>query len=141
MPALIIAGEADLGQFMLTELGPLAVDLGWTAPSDVLPAVEDALDAYFDGAGDIAGVTDQRKLRALARVEAWRMAVNATAADIDSSTDGQSMALAGRHAQAVGRLNDALARAAAHRAEYAVAVTTATWDDHHHRRDNTGTEF
>ena len=127
MPALVIAGEADLGQFMLDELGPLASDLGWTAPSDVTAAIDDALYAYFDGDGDIADATDQRKLRALARVEAWRAAVSATAADFDSSTDGQSMALAQRHAQALGRLADARARAAQYRADYGVTVTAVTW--------------
>jgi hypothetical protein len=127
MPLPTSYDESELAAFMVTELGPLGTDLGLDA-SALAPAVDDTLFAYFgDAGGAIADATDIRKLRALARGEAWQTAVTWTAADINSSTDGQSLSMAGRHAQAVARLADARNRATRYHADNQVLVTTLTY--------------
>lgn len=75
--------EATLATFMLTELGDVAGVLEWTAQADVQEAINEALLVY--GVNDIADATDISKLRALARRQAWRSAVNSLTTRYDFS--------------------------------------------------------
>lgn len=74
MPAPTAYTEATLATFMLAELGDVAGVLGWTTQDAVQEAINEALLVY--GVDDIADATDIPKLRALARRQAWRSAVN-----------------------------------------------------------------
>lgn len=80
MPAPVAYTEAELADYLITALGETATVLGWTSATDqVEEAVNDALLAYFGGAGDVADATDIPKLRALVRVAAWQSVVRWTA--------------------------------------------------------------
>ena len=87
--------EKTLAEYMHVMLGKVAkaLDLhfGPSDAGDYAEAVNDALLAY--GAEDIAtitGSTNFQKLRALARVAAWRFVVTNFAALFDFSADGAS---------------------------------------------------
>lgn len=133
-----------LAVFMVQEVGPLGADLGLDT-SAYAAAVDDALYAFYGDAGgvisDITSVADVRKLRALARVEAWQTVVTASAADINSSTDGQSLSLSDRYAHAVGRLADARARAAQYSSDNMVLVTPITYTGDPYARPVRVSEF
>lgn len=65
-------------------LKAVATVLGWTvAAGSYTEIVNETVLAYFDGAGDLASATDIRRLRATARVEAWRAVMEETVADFD----------------------------------------------------------
>lgn len=104
--------EVGLGQFMLHELGNVAGALGWVNAQQVQPAIDEALLVY--GVADIASATDVRKLRALARVQVWRLAVQSLAADYDFRADGGDY----KRSQLFDRASKALDRAVADAAEY-----------------------
>lgn len=80
--------ESSLADFMISALGEVADTLGWATLADVQEAANDALVLY--GASDAASASNIPKLRALARVAAWRMAVASLAARFDFTTDQQS---------------------------------------------------
>ncbi len=77
--------ELSLADFMRRITGNVAAALGWTA-DDFDEAVNETLLAY--GVDELSSVTDVAKLRALARVAAWRALVDATAAEYNFSADG-----------------------------------------------------
>jgi hypothetical protein len=79
--------EAELKTFMLAAVAELGAVLGLTT-SSFAEAVNETLLAY--GVDDIADATDIPKLRALARVEAWKVAVVAAGSRIDWSEAGAS---------------------------------------------------
>lgn len=130
-----------LAVYMLSEVGPLADDLGLTVDA-LMPAVEDVLYGYFgaDG-GVITDATDTRKLRALARMEAWRTAVAWCAADFDTSADGESLSLSQRQTHAVARLTDAINRAGAWTDANAVIITNLVYTADPFYRATTASEF
>lgn len=72
MPAPSSYTEAELAEYMHRELGSAATALGFVAASSYDDAVDETLLAY--GAADIGAATLIRKLRAIARREAWAMA-------------------------------------------------------------------
>jgi hypothetical protein len=76
--------EIQLSDYMLTVTAQISTVIGLTSDS-FDEAVNDTLVAY--GVDGIASVTDINKLRTLARVEAWRTVVNATAGEHDHSSD------------------------------------------------------
>ena len=95
MPIPSAYTEKTLAEYMHLMLGKTAqaLDLhfGPDDAGDYAQAVQDALLDY--GAEDIAaisGVDGIRKLRALAKVAAWRHVVNNFAAFYDTSADGAS---------------------------------------------------
>lgn len=91
MPVPTSYTEDQLKTFMVASLADVATVLGWSvATAQVVEAVYDALFAYFGGTGAIADATDMPKLRAAARVAAWRAAVGALAAKYDVTLDSQS---------------------------------------------------
>lgn len=71
----------ELAEYMHTVLGDVAAALGWSAPDSYTEAINETLLTY--GVSDIADATDIRKLRAIARVEAWKLAVGSLAARYD----------------------------------------------------------
>lgn len=79
--------EGALAQYMHTVLGAVATALGFdVSGGDYDEAVTETLFAY--GVSAIASAADIQKLRALARREAWRLAMNETAGDFDFRADG-----------------------------------------------------
>jgi hypothetical protein len=74
--------ETQLATFMLSQLGDVADVLGWTGLPHLHEAVNETLLAY---GADIDDVTDIAKLRALARREAWRLAVTSLITRYDFS--------------------------------------------------------
>jgi hypothetical protein len=107
--------ENQLRDFMLASLQELGAVLGLTAES-FAEAVNDTLLAY--GVAEIANATNVAKLRALARVEAWRAAVAAASARIDWSEAGASF----KQSQYRAAASDGLARAQMAAAEYGEAL-------------------
>lgn len=70
--------DATLAQFMVDQLGEVAGVLGWTWDTDVHEAINETLLAY--GVATVEEAVDLRKLRALARWQAWRAAVDSLVA-------------------------------------------------------------
>lgn len=106
--------ELSLAAYMATVTSNVAAALGWTADS-FQEAVNDTLLAY--GVVAVTEATDIVKLRALAKVEAWRAVVDATAADFNFSADGGNYSREQIHQHAI----DALARAQEQAGDYTTA--------------------
>lgn len=127
--------ELQLASYMHTTLGAMATRLGWSvAVGDYSEAVNEAVAAY--GADDITSITGRenlRKLRALARREAWRSVVQSLAAYYEFSTDGQSFKPNQMGDQARKALAQAEADCAAlgvgDDASYAVAIDSVIYPD------------
>lgn len=103
--------EATLKGYMLATLSDLGTVLG-LATSNFDEAFNDALLAY--GVTDIANATDIPKLRAFAKVEAWKVAVNAASGRIDWSEAGASF----KQSQYRTAARDGLALAQSEAAQY-----------------------
>lgn len=126
MPTPSTYTESALAAFVVRELGGVATQLEWVPETpQVAEAVYDCLDAY--GVTDIADATDTAKLRALARVAAWRAAVSATAGNYTTSVEGMSFNREQVHAQAKGMLAEA-ERAASVFGVGTLSVVTSTVD-------------
>lgn len=84
--------ETSLAQFMHDELGPTARMLGYPEPADNPGVYAEAVNeaALSLGVNEISQASDIRKVRALAKREAWTMAVKALATKFDFSADGAS---------------------------------------------------
>lgn len=115
MPVPTAYTEAGLAAYMHAQLGDVATVLGWSTGAgtgNYAEAVDEALIAY--GVGDISLATDIGRLRAAARREAWRLALNSLVARTDFTVDGQQFADSQMVAAARSRLaeaeSDALAR-------------------------------
>lgn len=82
--------ESELAQFMQDSLGAVATSLGYTVslPGTYSEPINSTL--FMMGVTDISavGAADIPRLRAFAKVNAWRKAVGDTAADFDFSADG-----------------------------------------------------
>ena len=104
MPIPTIYNEPLLQHYMLNQTGNLGVVLSLTA-TNFIEAVADTLLAY--GATDIANATDIAKLRALAKVEAWKVAVAHAAGYIEFTADGSSFKANQMHQQALAGLEAA----------------------------------
>lgn len=117
--------ETELATFMLAELGNVAAALGWAVQTNVQPAIDETLLVYgVDSIAEVTGRENIRKLRAFARVEAWRLAVNSLAADYDFKADGGDYKRSQLHDQA----GQALERAQADAAEFDVSVNVISRD-------------
>lgn len=79
MPLPVSYTEQTLAEYMHAELREFALGLNWTPTASYAEAVSCAILAY--GVFSIDDCTDIAKLRALARVEAWRAAAAAVAGD------------------------------------------------------------
>lgn len=91
MPAPTTYTEAQLAAYVVTALGETASALGWVTAPTVTPALQEAVNdtLLLYGVNDIANATDPGKLRAFARVAAWRAALASLAARFAFSTDQQ----------------------------------------------------
>lgn len=94
--------EATLKAYMHAVLGPVATTLGWTVDGGSYnEAANEAIAAYgVDDVETVAGRDAIRALRAVARREAWRAVMQATASHYDLTTDGASRHRSQMHAQA-----------------------------------------
>lgn len=84
--------EETLAQYMHSELGPVADILGYQNPAGDAGIYQEAVNESLINLGisDIASVTNIRKLRAVARLQAWDMALNALSSMYDFSADGST---------------------------------------------------
>lgn len=119
MPAPTGYTEKSLAAFMLVELADVGAALAWRADGAAFPGTTtpQLVEAVYDSqlmlaTTDIANVIadDIPRLRAVARVNAWRAICKSLAARIRISTDGQSLDFAVLYQQA--RENLKVARAA-----------------------------
>ncbi len=97
--------EASLAQYMADVLGPVGLALGLAAPDSYQEAVNETILQY--GADTLSNAPDIRKVRALARVQAWQMVVSATAGDFDVKAADQTFSRSQVHAQALKNLEAA----------------------------------
>lgn len=118
--------EETLKAFMLAALSNLGATLGLTAAS-FDEAVNDTLLAY--GVSDIAQATDMAKLRGLAKVAAWQVAVAASAGDYDFSADGGNYRRSQLHEQARKGLAAAEADAALYGGDNQASIGVMAWGD------------
>lgn len=116
--------ELALAMYMHATLREVGEALGWQpSAGDYDEAVNETLLTY--GASDIAAISGQaniRRLRTLARVQAWQQVVNATAGDYAFSADGASYHREQVHAQALSNLRQAQTEALAYDPDYRVGV-------------------
>lgn len=130
MPVPTGYSEASLQVYMLAATGNLGTVLGLTI-SDFVEAVTDTLIAY--GEEDIADATEIGKLRALAKVAAWQVAVAKSSGYMKFQADGGSFEAQQIHAQALAGLALAETMAATYTGGMVgYEVTTATF---HHAND------
>lgn len=122
--------ESTLAEFMLGELGVTATATGVTL-SDLAEAVNETMLVY--GCTDLATALDMRKIRAIARVEAWRTVCNAVAGDYDYSDAGASYSRSQALKNATQRLDESLARAAAYYPTYQATLSELTFTDDPYR--------
>ena len=80
--------EETLAQFIIGALSQVGSVLGWTTLADVQDVVDETLLAY--GVDTIDAAMEVRKMRTLARREAWRAAAAGLAIHFDFSADGGS---------------------------------------------------
>jgi hypothetical protein len=114
--------EASLRMYMLDVTGGLGTRLE-LATGDFYEAVSSALLSY--GVDDINQATDMAKLRAVARMEAWRTAWNKATGAYDFTADGSSFKRSDLAKQAQAQLEQAEREAMSYGAIAGYAVTTA----------------
>jgi len=123
--------ESSLLRYMDDVLGAVADALGWTAASiEITEALNETLLAY--GVSDvtgIAGISNLRKLRALARREAWRAAMTEAAADYDFENEAGVMKRSQVFAQAQKAYVQAANEALIYDDQYNVAIETVAYAD------------
>lgn len=112
--------ESTLRSYMAASLGAIADTLGLDQTS-FIEAVNDVLLAY--GVSDVAQATDIAKLRALARVEALRVAQASVALAYDFAADGASF----DRSQMAARIAALLAQAEADAARVVAGAAGAAW--------------
>jgi len=105
--------ETQLAQYMDNILGPVADAMGWVVvDGDYDEAVISSILTYgVDDVSTVSGSDNITKLRAIARVEAWRAVRDATAGHYDFSDGGVSLKRSQMHAQAVTSMLSAEAEA------------------------------
>lgn len=124
MPVPTGYDEATLAAYMHAVLGRVAAILGWTAPASYVEVVNDVTLAC--GAAVIEDVTDIRKVRALARREVWRAAVNGLVASYNLTADGATFNRSQITAQARSALQIAITDALPYDDSYVVGIDRMT---------------
>lgn len=114
--------ESMLRDYMYATTKGVADVVGWTA-KDFVEAVNDTLFAY--GVDDISDATSMPKLRALARVEAWRAMATVTAGEFDYSADSGQTATYYKRSQLHQQAKASLVVAQAEAGAYVLAGTGA----------------
>ncbi len=117
--------ETTLADFMASQLGNFPTIFGWASPDDYQEAVNETLLAY--GVDAITDATNIRKLRSLARVEAWKLVVSKLASDYKFSADGSSFERQQMHEMARKNLAAAEQDAMTYTSDYNAVVGTVTW--------------
>jgi len=127
MAAPITYTEEALSLYMMSVLGPVASMLDWLTTPAYDEAVSETLLAYGVGAiASVTGAANIKKLRTLARREAWRAVVQATVTQHDFSEAGASYSLSQIHEQALAALKLADADALAYDPNYRIGVDKIT---------------
>jgi len=90
MPAPSSYSESMIRDYMYSTTKGVVDVINWTA-NDFVEPVNDLLIAY--GVDTINDATDIAKLRAMAKIEAWRAMVSATSGEFDYSSDSGQTAL------------------------------------------------
>jgi hypothetical protein len=128
MPAPTAYTEKSLAEFMHSELGRVATVLGYSVGSndagDYAEAVNETLLVY--GANTITDATSIQKLRALARLEAWKKAVGDLTTFFKFSADGGSFERQQMFDQAKAKMESANVAAMAYDSAYSAVVTRVT---------------
>ena len=89
MPLPVAYTESSLAGWLATELGNVAVLLGWNAAhAQIVAAVADT-ERVLE-IDDVAALEDPRKIERVARACAWDRAVQNLAALVDFSAEGQA---------------------------------------------------
>jgi len=114
MAAPSVYTEKTLAEFMAAELGKIGTGLSYTVgvadAGSYAEAVNETLLRY--GVTSISAATEILKLRALARVQAWRKACNDLASNFNFSSDGSKFERQAVYRQALVNLDSALVLAA-----------------------------
>lgn len=125
MSAPTVYTEKTLGDFMHQELGKVAGVLGYAVgvadAGSYAEAVNESLLSYGVATIDLA--TDTRKLRALARVEAWKKACDDLAGMYRFSADGASYNREQMFKQAESKLALCLFMSLSYDSNYQITVT------------------
>ncbi len=105
--------EQSLMNYMHEALSGVGDVLGFDPPHAYAEPVNEALLVYgTDDIATVTGATNIRKLRAIARVEAWRKVMATTSGDYDfRREDGAQYSRSQAYAQAEGMFNQALKEA------------------------------
>jgi len=119
--------ELTLGQFMFKTLGDVATVLEISEPTEDANALEEAvyetlLNYGTNDISTISGLSNIKKLRVLAKVQAWQFAVDNLAAQHKFSADGASFELQQVYDQAKKNLESARADAYAYDPAYRVTI-------------------
>lgn len=99
----------ELAAYMHAELANVATALALTVPASYEHAITRALIAY--GVQDVGSATDVPRILALAVVEAWRMATNQLAPQVNNTTDGRTTNLRELWEHSKEALQDAMTNA------------------------------
>lgn len=110
--------ETTLAQYMHNALGQVAVTLDYDPGSSYAEAINETLLAY--GVDEVSEASDLRKLRALARVQAWSLAAADTAGDYDFKTPDGTFNRSQVHAQCLRNLQAAQTEAAEYTSDFQV---------------------
>lgn len=112
--------EATLATFMHSTVGRMATVLGWANPASYAEPINETLLAY--GAADVADASDIRKLRAIARREVWRAAVEGLASAYDLTADSSSFKRSQMLTQARTALQMAITATLAYDDDYVITI-------------------
>lgn len=127
MPAPLSYSEVDLAAFMVDELADVAVALGWTATTPRLVRALYAVERAC-GVADIGAAIDPAQVEALAAREAWRAAMGAAAAQVDSSVPGgPNLKASGLYTQCYGNFLAASTAAMAYDPANVIGVASVTY--------------
>lgn len=125
--------DVTLEAFMVDALGDVATALGIVA-SDLDEAVINTLMAY--GETLVANCTDMAKIRAISRVEAWKVAAKNVAADYNFSEGNASYSRSQMHDMIAKELAQAIQDAAGYISGYSIETGTMTWKQDPYSRFN-----
>lgn len=132
--------ESGLAQFMESTLAATAGVLSLAAADgDFDEAVNSVLLAYGQtDISQISGSSNIMKLRLLARVEAWRLALATVSGDFDFEADGGRYSRSQMHKQIKSNLTQAESDAMAYLPDYQVSAQDIVWtqDPYQWREDD-----
>jgi hypothetical protein len=131
MPVPTAYTETTLADFMNGQLGQFPAMFGWTSPASYQEAVNETLLAY--GVNAIADATNIRKLRALARVEAWKQVLSELASKFKVQADGSTFERQQMFEMASKSLAAAEQDATIYTTDYSATVGAIGWKEDPYR--------